>query len=92
MRNSIKIKDFKVIMVISIFILLLTLPTYSSFNDDSFDKGWKEGYCEGWKDKKGQMSVCPIAPIAPIPDIDCTTYKCGYNKGFKAGKNAAKEK
>ena len=73
-------------LLITIFSLLLLT---SSKIDDDFCDGWEEGYCEGWKDVKGQLSLCPITPICPIADIGCTTYKCGYNKGFKAGRKKA---
>lgn len=53
--------------------------------------GWEDGYCEGWKDVKGQFAICPIAPICPIAEIDCSEgYRCGYNRGFKAGMKAAR--
>ena len=56
-----------------------------------FSEGWKDGYCEGWKDVKGQFAICPIAPIAPIPPIGKNSYKGGYNMGFKAGMKAARK-
>jgi hypothetical protein len=60
-------------------------------NNDYCD-GWEEGYCEGWKDVKGQYAICPVTPICPIPKIECNEgYKCGYNRGFKAGMKAAEE-
>ena len=34
-----------------------------------FDKGFDDGHCEGWKDIKGQYSICPVSPIAPIPKV-----------------------
>ncbi len=57
----------------------------------NFSKGWDDGYCSGWRDVKGQNTICPISPISPIPPIGCTndSYKCGYNLGFKAGYKAA---
>jgi len=67
-----------------------SLPKYTLKNF-WFWKGWDDGYCEGWRDVKGQNAICPISPIAPIPPIGCTndSYKCGYNLGFKAGYKAA---
>ena len=52
--------------------------------------GWEVGYCEGWKDVNGQYAICPITPICPIPEIGKDDYSSGYNRGFKAGRNAAK--
>lgn len=48
-------------------------------------EGWEEGYCEGWKDTRGKYSICPIAPICPVPEIGKDRYKDGYNRGFKKG-------
>lgn len=54
---------------------------------DPFQQGWEEGYCEGWKDVKGQKSNCPLVPLEPLPDIECgDSYRCGYNRGFKYGR------
>ena len=64
-----------------------TVATLSS----DYEDGWEDGYCEGWKDVKGQYAICPITPICPIPEIDCSEgYRCGYNRGFKAGMRAAR--
>jgi hypothetical protein len=61
-------------------------------NQNSYEKGWEEGYCEGWKDVKGQMALCPLTPLCPLPELECPEgYKCGYNRGFKSGMKAAKE-
>lgn len=59
---------------------------YSDYCD-----GWESGYCEGWKDVKGAYAICPVTPICPIAEIGKTTYKDGYNRGFKAGRAAAKK-
>lgn len=59
--------------------------------ESDYDKGWEDGHCEGWKDVKGQMSLCPLTPLCPLPELDCSEgYKCGYNRGFKAGMKAAR--
>ena len=58
-----------------------------------FDKGFEEGHCEGWKDVKGQYSICPVTPIAPIPTVSQSSdsYKDGYNTGFKRGMRDARK-
>jgi hypothetical protein len=51
-----------------------------------YEKGWKDGVCEGWKDVKGQFSNCPEPPNCPLPKTSCSEgYTCGYNRGFKFG-------
>ena len=85
----------------NLFLTLLLFPiistSFSSTNDKgisfqtAFCEGWDEGYCEGWKEIKGALSICPIAPICPIPDIGKNSYKGGYNTGFRAGMKAARE-
>lgn len=52
---------------------------------DEYQKGWEDGYCEGWKDVKGQMAVCPTVPVAPVPFVLEDDYVSGYNRGFKKG-------
>ena len=82
-------------------IVVLTAFTISTGNTNSkktesvistdYDEGWEDGFCEGWKDVKGQNAICPITPIAPIPKISCGEgYRCGYNRGFKYGMCKAK--
>ena len=91
-------------LIISLFTMLIFLTSFgfvasnqNNFLKDSitivsdFDEGWEEGYCEGWKDVKGEFAICPIAPIAPIPPIGKDSYRGGYNMGFKAGMKAARK-
>ena len=67
-----------------------TCPENSISMDDEYNEGWKDGYCEGWKDVKGQFAYCPYPPYPPYPKYDCPKgYRCGYNRGFKAGMRAA---
>ena len=54
-----------------------------------FCEGWEDGYCEGWKEIKGRLSVCPVTPVCPVPEIGRNSYKGGYNTGFIAGMEAA---
>lgn len=86
-------------------IILILVVTYcfngfsKGYNNDSerieivstsdFCNGWEDGYCEGWKDVKGQFAICPITPICPIPEIGQDSYRGGYNRGFKEGMRAA---
>lgn len=87
-------------LLFTVFGLSLVLSSFTPIKSTSveivivvsqFNDGWGDGYCEGWRDVKGQNAICPISPIAPIPPIGCTydSYKCGYNLGFKAGYKAA---
>tara|TARA_B110000116_G_C16199415_1_gene300201 strand:- start:75 stop:368 length:294 start_codon:yes stop_codon:yes gene_type:complete len=57
-----------------------------------FDKGFEDGWCEGWKDVKGQNSFCPFAPFPPFPTLSQSSdsYRDGYNTGFKAGMRKAR--
>ena len=52
----------------------------------NFCDGWDDGYCEGWRDVKGQFTICPVTPVCPVPKLNCMEgFKCGYNRGFKYG-------
>lgn len=58
----------------------------------SYEKGWRDGHCKGWRDVLGSMVNCPIAPLTPIPKMDCREgYTCGYNRGFLRGREDAKK-
>ena len=69
------------------FLLLFATITLQS--QSSFDSGFKKGFCEGYKDKSGAYSVCPVAPVAPSPSgyQSSDSYTDGYNAGFKKGMN-----
>ena len=57
---------------------------------NDYSKGWKDGHCEGWREVKGQHSLCPITPLCPAPELDKGGYKGGYNRGFKRGMKDAR--
>ena len=90
------------IIIVSAFLCSFTVspatvdqPIIENLNTlwgSEFSEGFKDGYCEGWKDVKGQYAICPIAPIAPLPKIGQSrdSYRDGYNTGFKAGMRAAR--
>ena len=61
------------------------------FVESEFAKGFKDGWCEGWKDVKGKYSYCPYAPYPPYPKYPqkSSSYRDGYNTGFKAGRRKA---
>lgn len=70
-------------------IISLIFLSFTSIQDPYCD-GWEEGYCEGWQSIKGQLAMCPIAPICPIPEVLENEYNDGYNRGFLKGRVDAK--
>lgn len=85
---------FKIMENIGYLAAIMAIVIAFSFSTGRTDycEGWESGYCQGWKDVKGQFSICPIAPVCPIATMDCSNgYKCGYNRGFKAGMKAARK-
>lgn len=49
-------------------------------------EGWEDGYQEGYCHEIVNC-VKPIAPVCPIPKIECREgYRCGYNRGFTKGR------
>lgn len=50
-----------------------------SSRDDQRD--YCQGFEEGWKTVKGDLSIVPICPIAPITPLGSTAYR----EGIKAG-------
>ena len=72
--------------ILGFFLLIVSITLQSQ---SSFDSGFKKGFCEGYKDKCGAYSVCPVAPVAPSPSgyQSSDSYTDGYNTGFKKGMN-----
>ena len=51
-----------------VFFTLCMFMAVASFAQSSeYREGFKDGYCEGWKDVKGQYAYCPYAPYPPYP-------------------------
>ena len=73
-------------IILILFITSFALPIQTSW----YCQGFKVGYCEGWKEVKGQFAVCPVPPVCPVPEINKTKYKHGYNRGFIIGYKLAK--
>ena len=71
-------------------LVLLLFISFNSYSQSSFCEGFEEGFCEGWKDVKGEFTVCPVTPVCPVPEVGKDSYKGGYNTGFKAGREKAK--
>ena len=59
--------------------------------ETEFQKGFKDGWDEGWKDVKGKYSYPPHPPYPPYPKYPqkSDSYRDGYNTGFKAGRRKA---
>ena len=50
-----------------VFFTLCMFMAVASFAQSSeYREGFKDGYCEGWKDVKGQYAYCPYAPLPTI--------------------------
>ena len=56
----------------------------------SYHRGFREGWNAGWRHIKGQHSLPPLAPIAPVPRIGEDNYQGGYNRGFAMGLDRAR--
>lgn len=66
-----------------ILLLISCLSSIAFANGDfceGFSDGYQEGYCDG-----NAYCVKPIPPICPIPNIGESTFRDGYNRGFKEG-------
>jgi hypothetical protein len=70
-----------------ILFFFLFLSSLFSFSQTNFDKGFYNGFKEGYCHDKGIGCLEPIPPIAPVPKIaeDSNDYMDGYNRGFKEG-------
>ena len=70
--------------VSNINIIDSTTETISNSWGTEFNKGFEDGWCEGWEDVKGSLSMCPMSPM-PKMGQSSDSYRDGYNTGFKAG-------
>ena len=61
--------------------------------ETKYEEGWKEGFCERWREEKGKTAYCPPAPYAQYPTYpkSTTSYKDGYNDGFLRGMRDARK-
>lgn len=51
----------------------------------SYCDGWSDGYAQGYCYNEDYGCIAPAAPLCPIPEVGRSTYKHGYNRGFKKG-------
>mgnify|MGYP003631438652 CR=1 FL=1 len=67
-----------------VLVLTLSAPHLSSITQ--YCDGWKEGYKEGWC---YGIYACatPMIPMCPMVRMNesASSYKDGYNRGFKQG-------
>ena len=75
-------------------IILLSFLSLTSLAQSDFDWGFEDGWCEGYRDVKGEYASCPSVPSVPslTSSQSSDSYTDGYNTGFKAGMKKAKGK
>jgi len=76
----------KTLITLMVVIIFSFIP-----RETDYCKGWKQGHCEGWRDVKGVLAVCPVTPICPISEVNKNREIDGFIRGFKAGKKQAQE-
>jgi hypothetical protein len=91
-------KIFFVTFIICAFTVLKAFTSNNAYSTkieisltSDFCNGWEDGYCEGWRDLKGQNTICPITPICPLQELGQNSYRGGYNRGFKEGSRTAQK-
>ena len=92
MKNLIKILSVIVVVLVSTaFTINNTLEKRieNYISQTEFCEGWEAGYCEGYKDIKGEFSICPITPLCPMPKLFKDSWKDGYHRAFLAGRRKA---
>lgn len=63
--------------------------SYANVKEKTYCDGWEEGYEQGWCYEIVNC-VAPVVPVCPIPKVNQTSYKDGYNRGFTTAKNKRK--
>jgi hypothetical protein len=44
-----------------------------------------QGFAEGWKSIKGELTLAPICPIEPVTPVGSNSYREGIKAGMRAG-------
>ena len=56
-------------------------PTNKILGSD-YEKGWNDGYADGWCYGKGYGCYAPTPPYPPYPRYGEDHYKGGFERGF----------
>jgi hypothetical protein len=89
----------KINLVLIMIMLLVTVSVNNNYasNEVSTDsvgqfedycKGFDLGFKYGWMSVKGDLSMPPMSPPCPMPEIGETSQLDGYNRGFVVGRRA----
>ena len=75
-------------------LLLLFVTTLFNVNaqSSSFERGFRDGYCQAKKEDKGHYTPCAVSPIAPIPKVGKESYQDGFSIGMETYKKKNKSK
>jgi hypothetical protein len=71
---------------IPVFVALVLVVPPSEAHGQNRD--FCNGFSEGWKTLKGDLTIVPICPIAPITPIGSTPYREGIRAGMSAARRA----
>lgn len=63
------------ILIIAIIALINTGKTYCD--------GWDEGFRRGWCSQRVNCVFDTVVPVCPVPEVNLTTYKDGFDRGFE---------
>jgi len=66
-----------------LLLLLLIAPVLGFSQTSSFERGFRDGYCQAKKEDKGQYTTCATSPLAPRPKVGRASYQDGFAEGFK---------
>lgn len=66
--------------------------SYEQLASASYHRGFRDGWAAGWRHVRGQFSMPPLAPLAPLPRPGEDHYRGGYNRGFEMGMQRARQR
>lgn len=82
----------KKFLILIVVLVGFSLNSTAQVPKNHFKEGFKTGWCEGYKYERGRYSVCPVAPVPPVPKSTRENdYKSGYNEGFSRGAAKGRE-
>ena len=64
-------------------LALVIATSMAGQRNTPFEQGFKDGYCKAHKEKEGKYAICPLPPLAPLPEFDKKTYEDGFIRGMR---------
>ena len=69
--------------LIWIIVIIVFLNKINMVFGKTYCDGWDEGYRRGWCSQRVNCIFDTVVPVCPVPEVNLTTYKDGFDRGFE---------